>query len=187
MNYEHKGYEGHKEYASKGMAGAGLGLGIAGTALGLGLLGGWGPFGRGQGYGHDGGHHGGGHHGGRGDCVDRFELSQSEKIARLESEKAMLEAARYADSRFAEQCCRISKIETNIARSEQAGLDAIYAVRQEFREVNARLNAITKEIVPASAICPPVQLRCTCGCVPTGTVTCPPPDSAIANPMQVTQ
>lgn len=37
-----------KDFASKGVAGAGLGLGIAGTALGLlnggipGLLGGWG-------------------------------------------------------------------------------------------------------------------------------------------------
>ena len=35
---EHKTYvhdENHKEYASKGVAGSGLGLGIAGTALGL--------------------------------------------------------------------------------------------------------------------------------------------------------
>ena len=42
----------HKEYASKGTAGAGLGLGIAGTALGLLALnrGGFGLFGNGWGH-----------------------------------------------------------------------------------------------------------------------------------------
>lgn len=34
----HEYDEDHKEYASKGVAGTGLGLGIAGTALGFGLL-----------------------------------------------------------------------------------------------------------------------------------------------------
>ena len=45
---EHKTYvhdENHKEYASKGVAGSGLGLGIAGTALGLLAL--WGRGGHG--------------------------------------------------------------------------------------------------------------------------------------------
>lgn len=45
-----------KEYASKGVAGTGLGLGIAGTALGLLALnrGGFGLFGNNCGYGHNG-------------------------------------------------------------------------------------------------------------------------------------
>ena len=44
----HEYDENHKEYASKGVAGTGLGLGIAGTALGLLALSGRGLFGLGQ-------------------------------------------------------------------------------------------------------------------------------------------
>ena len=66
-----------KSFASKGVAGAGLGLGIAGTALGLlnggipGILGGW-------------------NNGCAGVCtenmpVNRYEASQSARIAELET------------------------------------------------------------------------------------------------------
>lgn len=44
----HEYDENHKEYASKGVAGTGLGLGIAGTALGLLALSGRGLFGLGN-------------------------------------------------------------------------------------------------------------------------------------------
>ena len=80
-----------KEYANKGVAGAGLGLGIAGTALGLlnggipGLLGGWGN-----------------------NCgpvcsenmhVSRYELGQESKIADLQSQIALRDANTSTDQK----------------------------------------------------------------------------------------
>ena len=77
-------------FASKGVAGAGLGLGIAGTALGVmngglgNLLGGfgngWGGWNNGYGYGapvivSEGDR-----------CVNRYEAEQSARIAQLETE-----------------------------------------------------------------------------------------------------
>lgn len=89
------------EYASKGVAGAGLGLGIAGTALGLlnnngvlgGLLGGWG--------------NGNAHMGAYPVCSDnmainRYELNQEAKIADLQSQIALRDANTYNDQKMLE-------------------------------------------------------------------------------------
>ena len=78
------------EFASKGVAGTGLGLGIAGTALGVlngglgNLLGGWGC---------------------NNGCsenmtVNRYELDQSNKISKLESEVALRDANIYNDQKL---------------------------------------------------------------------------------------
>jgi hypothetical protein len=87
-----------KDFASKGVAGAGLGLGIAGTALGLlgngalgGLLGGWGCN---NGY-------------GAGVCSDnmpvsRYELGQEAKISQLQSQLALRDANTYGDQKLLE-------------------------------------------------------------------------------------
>jgi len=136
----------HKEYASKGVAGAGLGLGIAGTALGLGLFGGRGFFGGHGGYG-DG--HGG--HGGHGRCdcdrrgphVDRFELMEAQKIAGLESQNAFLRAEIDIQRKF-------GIVETQIAHLQ----DADKCIREEICELRGRLNRITAEVVPASVVVP---------------------------------
>jgi hypothetical protein len=80
------------EFASKGVAGTGLGLGIAGTALGLmngglgNILGGWGC---------------------NNGCsenmaVNRYELAQSNKISKLESEVALRDANIYNDQKLLE-------------------------------------------------------------------------------------
>lgn len=80
------------EFASKGVAGTGLGLGIAGTALGVmngglgNLLGGWGC---------------------NNGCsenmtVNRYELGQSNTIAKLESEVALRDANIYNDQKLLE-------------------------------------------------------------------------------------
>jgi hypothetical protein len=90
-----------KDYASKGVAGAGLGLGIAGTALGLlsgglpGILGGWG-----NGCGWNNG------------CaapicsenmpVSRYELGQEAKIADLQAQIALRDANTYNDQKTLE-------------------------------------------------------------------------------------
>ena len=87
-----------KDFASKGVAGAGLGMGIAGTALGLlngnglgGLLGGWGCN---NGY-------------GAGVCSDnmpvsRYELGQESKISQLQSQLALRDANTYGDQKLLE-------------------------------------------------------------------------------------
>lgn len=90
-------------YASKGVAGAGLGLGIAGTALGLlngnglgGILGG----GYGGAY---NGAYGGGYHR-NGGCldhlVDRYEAGQSARIAELETEVKLRDSNIYTDQKI---------------------------------------------------------------------------------------
>ena len=84
-----------RSYASKGVAGAGLGLGIAGTALGLlngnglgGILGGWGCN---NGW-------------NAGVCsenmpVSRYELGQESKIADLQAQIALRDANTYNDQK----------------------------------------------------------------------------------------
>ena len=82
------------DYASKGVAGAGLGLGIAGTALGL--LGGNGLNGiLGNGWGNNCG------------CsentpVTRYELGQESRIAELQSQIALRDANTYGDQKMLE-------------------------------------------------------------------------------------
>lgn len=92
------------KYASKGVAGSGLGLGIAGTALGLlngglgNILGGWGT--------------GWGNAGvnpymvapacSESTLVNRYEAGQSAKIAELETQVALRDANTYADQKLLE-------------------------------------------------------------------------------------
>lgn len=87
MEYENK-------YASKGVAGSGLGLGIAGTALGL-LNGGLGNVLGGMGYGPNmvcSDDH----------CVNRYEAEQSAKIAKLENEVSLRDSNIYTDQKLLE-------------------------------------------------------------------------------------
>ena len=87
-----------KDFANKGVAGAGLGLGIAGTALGLlnggipGLLGGCGGWNMG---------------GCNNGCsenmiVNRYELGQNQKISELQSAIALRDANTYGDQKLLE-------------------------------------------------------------------------------------
>ena len=80
------------EFASKGVAGAGLGLGIAGTALGV-VSGGLGNLFTGWG----------------GNCgcsentpVNRYELNQESTIAKLQSDVALRDANIYGDQKLLE-------------------------------------------------------------------------------------
>jgi hypothetical protein len=79
------------EFASKGVAGSGLGLGIAGTALGLlngglgNIFGGWG----GNACGHNA-------------PVSRYELGQESTIAKLQSDIALRDANIYNDQKLLE-------------------------------------------------------------------------------------
>lgn len=80
------------EFASKGVAGAGLGLGIAGTALGVlngglgNILGGWGMGGA---CGHS-------------VPVSRYELGQESTIGRLQSDIALRDSTIFTDQKMLE-------------------------------------------------------------------------------------
>ena len=135
------------EFASKGVAGSGLGLGIAGTALGV-LNGGLGNI-LGNGYNNCG-------------CsenmmVNRYELNQENRIAKLETEVALRDANIFTDQKIADVYERLdSKI-----RGLEAGLNAqsVYnatntATINCIQGQVAQLFGLTKLVVPNTSVCP---------------------------------
>lgn len=183
------------EFASKGVAGSGLGLGIAGTALGVlnasngggGLLGGL--FG--------------------GGC--------NSQVSALQSEIGMLKAEKYSDRNTADvysavrgeykdllekwitplsdEACRnrerIAVLETQVKCENEKSLLREQLVREQLNrridncccETNGRINdlasrvhglgrtldSITSTIIPQTAICPPVMPRYNSFVTPTDT------------------
>ena len=139
------------EYASKGVAGSGLGLGIAGTALGLlnanggGLLGGL---------------------LGGANCnavcsenmpVNRFELEQQKRISDLESQVALRDASIYTDGKL--NALRdyvdgkFSAVNDKLAAQavHNATSDAVLGCMQGQI---AQLYSLTKLVVPNTSVCP---------------------------------
>lgn len=133
-----------KDFASKGVAGAGLGLGIAGTALGLlgngglpGLLGGWNNC---NGW-------------GAGVCsenmpVTRYELGQESKIADLQSQIALRDANTYNDQKALELYKYIDGQLRDVrdtlcaqAVHNQKTEDSFVLARQDIAAVESRLNS----------------------------------------------
>lgn len=138
-----------KDYASKGVAGAGLGLGIAGTALGLlnggagNILGGWGN-----------------------NCnnvcsenipVNRYELAMQRdltnkdmEIAYLKSREAAksdsIELYRYVDGKFA-------AVERELADQRTFNATQIGTISCIQGQI-AQLYGLTKLVVPNSSVCP---------------------------------
>ena len=133
------------EYASKGVAGSGLGLGIAGTALGLlngglnGILGG-------------------------GNCgcsenhmINRYELAQESRISKLESEIALRDANIYNDQKLLELYKYIDgKLEgVNGALAGQAVWNATQTANINCMQGQiGQLFGLTKFVVPNASICP---------------------------------
>ena len=135
------------EFASKGVAGSGLGLGIAGTALGV-LNGGLGNI-LGGNYNHCG-------------CsenmmVNRYELSQEQRIAKLETEVALRDANIFTDQKIADL---YANLDSRI-RGVEAGLNAqaVYnatntATINCIEGQVAQLFGLTKLVVPNTSVCP---------------------------------
>ena len=133
------------EFASKGVAGSGLGLGIAGTVLGL-LNGGLGNL--------VGGYNN--------NCsenmiVNRYELNQESKISKLESDIALRDANIYNDQKMLEmykyfdgEVKRIDKTlcEQAVYNATQTG--AISCIQNQI----AQLQSLTKLVVPNTSVCP---------------------------------
>jgi hypothetical protein len=159
------------EFASKGVAGSGLGLGIAGTALGLlngnnGLLGGL--FGNNT-------------------CacsenhlVNRYELAQEGRIAELQSQIALRDANTYNDQKLLEvykyfdgeikdvraTICANEKMQAVINAKFESGVDVLGS---QVASINATINGLTKTVIPNANVCPgwgAVTVSSTgCGCV----------------------
>jgi hypothetical protein len=133
------------EFASKGVAGSGLGLGIAGTALGL-MNGGLGNF-----------------FGGWGNCsrdgvpINRYEAEQQARIAELETEVKLRDAnvftmgemnnlRNYMDAKF-------SAIERELCDQRVYNATNTATIGCIANQVNT-LMGLTKVVIPNGSICP---------------------------------
>lgn len=141
MEYENK-------YASKGVAGAGLGLGIAGTALGVlgGGLNGLGLFNNTARCGCSEDHY-----------VNRYEASQSARIAELETEVKLRDANTYTDAKILDLYKyvdgKFNGVEAQIC--QQSVVNAQVAANLSCLQNNvASLMALTKTVIPIDNVCP---------------------------------
>lgn len=131
------------EFASKGVAGSGLGLGIAGTALGL-LNGGSNlMFGR-NGYNTDCG-------------VSHYELTQESRISDLQAQVALRDANIYNDQKMLEMYKyfdgEVKRIDKTLC--EQAVFNATQnGVISTIKSQTEQLMALTKLTIPNTSICP---------------------------------
>jgi hypothetical protein len=153
-------YENH--YASKGVAGTGLGLGIAGTALGL------------MNNGNLGNIFGGGT---RATCsedhyINRYEAAQSARIAELETEVKLRDANTYTDGKILDLYRYVDGkfgiVEAHL--SEQKVYNATNTASLACLQGQvAQLASLTKVIIPATSICPPVMPQYNSWTAPTTT------------------
>ena len=142
--------EKNNEYASKGVAGSGLGLGIAGTALALLSNGGFNLFGN-----------------NRCGCscqeqfVTRKEFELGQQLAAKDSEIGLLRADKYTDQKIVETYqnlqAQINALKENqyAVNLQQATLNAtqtatIACMQQQI----AQLQSLTKMVVPNTSVCP---------------------------------
>ena len=142
MEYENK-------YASKGVAGTGLGLGIAGTALGLlangnglgGILGN-GMCGNGCSEDH---------------YVNRYEASQSARIAELETEVKLRDSNIYTDSKILDLYKyvdgKFACVEGQLADQRVYNATNTAAISCIQGQV-AQLASLTKIVIPNGSVCP---------------------------------
>ena len=150
------------EYASKGVAGAGLGTGIAGLALGvlnggLGNLFGNGNYGCAQPVGCS-----------ENMMVNRYELNLQQEIAAKDAKIGLLESNIYTDQKLADVYERLNtKIEQSIG-GVNCRIDGAYAQLNQQAVMNATITAnlgcmaqqiaqlqgLTKIVVPNTSVCP---------------------------------
>ena len=145
------------EFASKGVAGSGLGLGIAGTALGLlnnnGLLGGL----LGNNYNVCGCS--------ENQVVNRYELQQESKIAELQSQIALRDANTYNDQKLLEVYKyfdgELKEIRSKMCDSNaKQGVinakfeSAVDVLGSQVSSINTTISGITKTVIPNANVCP---------------------------------
>ena len=155
------------EYASKGVAGSGLGLGIAGTALGLLNANGGGLLGGLLG----------------GNCgavcsenmpVNRYELNLQQELQAEKAKNSLLESTVYTDQKLnalrdyvdGKFACVNDKLATQAVHN--ATNDAVLGCMQN--QINTLLG-LTKVIVPATNICPAPMPQYNSWTAPTAPAT----------------
>ena len=154
------------DYASKGVAGSGLGLGIAGTALALLNNGGLGLFGN-----------------------NSAMLAGNAAVASLaekDAEIGQLKAEKYTHDKIAESYInlnnRINSVAADLATlslnnerrigSLEGQVTALaQATNSAIAGINNTLGLITKTVIPKSAICPEVMERYNSWVAPTASST----------------
>ncbi len=154
------------DYASKGVAGSGLGLGIAGTALALLNNGGLGLFGN-----------------------NSAMLAGNAAVASLaekDAEIGQLKAEKYTNDKIAESYInlnnRINSVAADLATlslnnerrigSLEGQVTALaQATNSAIAGINNTLGLITKTVIPKSAICPEVMERYNSWVAPTASST----------------
>ncbi len=153
------------EFASKGVAGSGLGLGIAGTALGvLNALGNGGVGGNGGLVGILGG--------GGNNYASKTELAMAQELAAKDARIGLLEADKYTDGKFVDVVAYVNgelkeirgEIRANKDAQDKINLDqAVYngtnnaalgCMNERIAELKAIIGGITKTVVPNDVICP---------------------------------
>ena len=144
------------EFASKGVAGSGLGLGIAGTALGVlnsGWLNGTRLFNNGA-Y----------------TCsenmpVSRYELGQESKISELQSQVALRDANTYNDQKLLEVYKYFDGELKNIRatmcdNNAKQGIinakfeSAVDVLGSQVASINTTISGLTKTVIPNANVCP---------------------------------
>lgn len=140
------------EFASKGVANTGLGLGIAGTAGWL-LNGGLSNI------------FGGGGIGGN---VSRYDLGMAQELAAKDGEIAVLKSEKYTDEKLVDVYKDLNGQINALSAQVQANKDEQYQVNMQQAVYNgtntatigclqnqvAQLMALTKLVVPNASICP---------------------------------
>lgn len=134
------------EYASKGVAGSGLGLGIAGTALGLLNNGGLGGlFG------------GGCCSNGNNAYINRYEAEQSAKIAALEADIKLRDANTYTMQEMAKLRDyvdhRFDKVDERLCKQAEWNAAQTAALSCQGSQIQ-QLFGLTKLVVPNGSVCP---------------------------------
>ena len=134
------------EFASKGVAGSGLGLGIAGTALGLmngglgNIFGGWGNNACGHNV-----------------PVSRYELGQESTIAKLQSDIALRDANIYNDQKLLEVYKyfdgKIEGINHRLCNQDVWNASQAATINCMSGQI-AQLYGLTKLVVPNTSVCP---------------------------------
>lgn len=154
----------NNEYASKGVAGAGLGTGIAGLSLGvINALGGLGAVAM---------------NASNPRCcapscsentpVSRYELEQSQTIAAKDAEIGLLKADKYTDQKIVEATAylmgQIKALETEVRKNKDEQ-NAVNMQQVAYNATNtatigclqnqvAALQAMTKLVIPNTSVCP---------------------------------
>ena len=152
--------ERNQEWATKGVAGAGLGLGIAGTALGL------------LNNGNLGGILGGGNGCGNEHMVSRYEAQQSARIAELETEVKLRDANTFTMSEMGKLRDYVDRRfdGVNASISQQAVINSqITANIACMNGQIATLMGLTKTVIPITSVCPEPMPQYNSWTAPTAT------------------